>query len=124
MVDLVSVVIPTYNRKDIIHRAIDSCLAQTYPNIEIVICDDRSEDDTVDYLKERYKDKCNIFYCSTPIGKKGANAARNEGIRKARGKYIAFLDSDDYLLENSIQDRMEIFKVKKYGLVYGNVCGQ
>ncbi len=118
---LVSIVIPTYNRKKVVGMAIDSCLKQTYDNIEIVVCDDHSNDGTLDYLRDRYKHFKNIRYCTTPIGKKGANAARNEGIRNARGKYIAFLDSDDCLTEDSVETRLNVLLNSKCVLVYGDV---
>lgn len=124
MQELVSIVIPTYNRKKVISRAIDSCLNQTFKNIEIIICDDRSTDGTVEYLKSKYAQIDNIIYCVTPAGKKGANAARNEGAKKAKGKFIAFLDSDDYLLSDSIEIRIKAIENTQYGLVYGNVCSQ
>ncbi len=118
---LVSIVIPTYNRKNVIGRAVDSCLKQTYHNIEIVVCDDHSADGTLDYLRDRYKHHRNIRYCVTPIGEKGANAARNEGIKNARGRFIAFLDSDDCLTEDSIETRLNVILSSKCALVYGDV---
>lgn len=118
---LVSIVIPTYNRKRVISRAIDSCLNQTYSNIEIIICDDHSNDGTYEFLKEKYKEIDKIRYYVTPEGKKGANVARNEGIKRARGKVIAFLDSDDYLLENSIKNRLYALLNTESSLIYGNV---
>lgn len=118
---LVSIVIPTYNRRTVISRAIDSCLKQTYQNIEIIVCDDQSDDGTLDFLKKKYANIQNIAYCVTPAGRKGANAARNEGAKNAKGKLIAFLDSDDYLLEDSIENRLNVFLETGCGLVYGNV---
>ena len=121
---LVSIIMPTYNRKNIIKRAIDSCSRQSYENIEIVVCDDHSTDGTEEYIQELRKEETRIVYCKTPPGHKGANAARNEGIRIAKGKYICFLDSDDEILENGIIDRVELFEQNpKAGMVYGNaVC--
>lgn len=121
---LVSIVIPTYNRKKVISRAIDSCLAQTYQEIEIIICDDHSSDGTLEYVRDKYIHHKNIRYCSTPVGKKGANAARNEGAKNAAGKFIAFLDSDDYWLNDSIENRLAVIENTTYGLVYGNVLSQ
>lgn len=118
---LVSIVIPAYNRKKVISRAIDSCLAQTYQGIEIIICDDHSTDGTMEFVREKYAMDDNIVYCTTPIGKKGANAARNEGAKQAKGSFVAFLDSDDYLLEDSVEIRLKAIMGTEYGLVYGNV---
>ncbi|MCK5542564.1 MAG: glycosyltransferase [Desulfobacterales bacterium] len=95
---IVSVVIPTYNRKNIIVRAIESVLNQTYKNYEIIIVDDGSTDGTVDYIKNNYnfKIKC--------ISQKnmGASSARNKGISEAKGKYVAFLDSDDEWINSKL----------------------
>lgn len=118
---LVSIIIPTYNRKRLISRAINSCIQQTYNNIEIIVCDDHSTDGTNEYIKELSKSDSRIIYCKTSLEHKGANAARNVGIQKAKGKYLCFLDSDDELLGNAIADRVEILKkYPKVGLVYGN----
>jgi GT2 family glycosyltransferase len=87
---LVSVVIPTYNRATIIGRAIESALAQTHRNIEIVIADDGSSDDTRTIV-ESYGPR--VVYVRQANA--GVSAARNFGMRHARGEFIAFLDSDD-----------------------------
>jgi glycosyltransferase involved in cell wall biosynthesis len=87
---LVSVIIPTYNRADLVSEAIDSVLAQTYKNIELIVVDDGSTDNTKERIM-RYEDKLKYFY----IENSGNANARNYGISKARGDYIAFLDHDD-----------------------------
>ncbi|MEK6645251.1 MAG: glycosyltransferase family A protein [Candidatus Firestonebacteria bacterium] len=92
---LVSVIIPTYNRLDYIHEAIDSVLAQTYKNYEIIVVNDGSSVDIRKAL-EPYKDK--IVYLSHQENR-GLSAARNTGIKNSNGKYLAFLDDDD-LFEN------------------------
>ena len=116
----VSIIIPTYNRKNVISKAIDSCLKQTYSNVEIVICDDHSSDGTLDFLKKKYEHIDNIKYCVTPKGKKGANAARNEGIRISKGEFIAFLDDDDELVEDSIEVRINTALSTDSVFVYGD----
>lgn len=119
---LVSIIMPTYNRRNVIGDAIDSCLTQTYTNIEIVICDDHSTDDTKDYIKKRMEEDARIRFCENPDGKKGANAARNTAIMAARGSLIVFLDTDDYLLPDSIEIRVNMFKENPYvAMVYGNI---
>lgn len=124
---LVSIIMASYNRKYIIKRAIDSCINQLYENIEIIVCDDHSTDGTQEYIAELQKIEARIIYCKTAQGHKGANAARNAGIRIARGKYICFLDTDDELLPNGIIDRVDVFeKNPKAGMVYANAlakCG-
>ena len=108
MDELVSVIIPTYNREDTICRAIDSVLNQTYTNIEVIVIDDGSADGTLDIL-EKYGDKIRFWMQSH----KGANAARNRGIQEANGKYIAFQDSDDEWFPEKI--RTQLFYMQAYG---------
>ncbi|MDE5696529.1 MAG: glycosyltransferase family 2 protein [Lachnospiraceae bacterium] len=130
MVDkpLVSIIMPTYNRKNVIEEAIDSCIRQTYENIEVIICDDHSTDGTEEYVQKRIQEDSRIKYYKNPDAKKGANSARNTAIRMAKGKYLAFLDTDDYLMDDSIEVRINAFKENpKVAMVYGNVyceCGK
>ncbi|MCK5311333.1 MAG: glycosyltransferase [Desulfobacteraceae bacterium] len=103
---VVSVVIPTYNRKDIISRAIESVYNQIYKNYEIIIVDDGSTDGTVDYLKEHYNNKIHYVFQKN----RGASSARNKGISKAKGKYIAFLDSDDEWVDTKLETQVAFLK--------------
>jgi glycosyltransferase involved in cell wall biosynthesis len=90
----VSVVIPTFNRARDIPRCLDSLAAQTYKHFEVLVCDDGSTDDTRAVVA-RYVDKLPIeYHWAENFG--GAARPRNAGMRLARGKYIAFLDSDDW----------------------------
>lgn len=119
---LVSVIMPVYNRKKVIGDAIDSCLKQTYKNIEVIICDDHSSDGIKEYILERMTQDSRIRFCENEENRKGANAARNTAIRMSRGKYITFLDSDDYLLDDAIENRVKVFSQNEnVALVYGNV---
>jgi glycosyltransferase involved in cell wall biosynthesis len=104
----VSVVIPTYNREDVISRAIDSVLKQTYTNFEIIIVDDGSTDNTEEVINELQKQHEEIKYFSQDNA--GAAVARNHGIRKADGNYIAFLDSDDQWLPEKLETQLELFR--------------
>jgi glycosyltransferase involved in cell wall biosynthesis len=88
----VSVIIPTYNRSDYILEAVESILIQTYRDFEIIIIDDGSTDDTRDVLSAQIE-AGTIRYIYQENRSK--SAARNHGIRQAKGEYIAFLDSDD-----------------------------
>jgi glycosyltransferase involved in cell wall biosynthesis len=90
---LVSVIIPTYNRGPLVRRAIDSVLAQTYTNLEIIVVDDGSADGTGDLIKRHYAAEPRVTYLRQE--NQGVSAARNVGLRAARGSYIALLDSDD-----------------------------
>jgi glycosyltransferase involved in cell wall biosynthesis len=94
---LVSVIIPTYNRAALINRAIDSARAQTYTNIEVIVVDDGSTDDTPNRLQQ-YGDGIRVVRQANT----GPAAARNKGIALARGEYVAFLDSDDYWLPDKL----------------------
>jgi glycosyltransferase involved in cell wall biosynthesis len=87
----VSVVIPTYNRAATVRKGIESVLAQTVTDLEVIVVDDGSSDDTQKILGETFGDR--IRYYAQP--NKGASVARNKGITEARGEWIAFLDSDD-----------------------------
>ncbi len=90
--ELVSVILPTYNRRDLVRRAIDSALAQTYPKTELVVVDDGSTDGTREAL-EPLAGEGRITYLFQPNS--GVAAARNRGMHEARGGLLAFLDSDD-----------------------------
>jgi len=106
----ISVIIPTFNRKVFICEAIKSVLNQTYKDIEIIVIDDGSTDNTYKEIKEMGDEK--IRYYKFPHT--GIPAIlRNYGIKKARGEYIAFLDSDDLWLENKLKKQIDFYN-KKY----------
>lgn len=90
MCEPVSVIIPTYNRKGFLKKAIDSVFAQTYEHFELIVVDDGSDDGTAELVAEYPRE-----IVSVRQGNRGPAAARNAGIRKARYPLIAFLDSDD-----------------------------
>ncbi|AGK95883.1 glycosyltransferase family 2 protein [Clostridium pasteurianum] len=115
--ELVSVVIPTYNRKDIIERAVNSVLNQTYKNIEIIIVDDNSNDGTEDLVSKVYSKLKNIKYIRHETNR-GGNAARNTGLKYSSGKYIAFLDSDDEWFPEKLEKQLLLMHEKKADLVY------
>ena len=96
---LVSVVIPTYKRSDMLKRAIDSVLGQTYNKVECIVVNDNTPGDEFSQilykLIEKYKNDMRFHFLEQEVHKNGA-AARNVGIRAARGEYIAFLDDDDF----------------------------
>ena len=102
---LVSVIIPTYNRKKTISRSIQSVLNQTYENIELIIVDDGSTDGTKELVIEKYGDA--VVYVENQR-KKGPSGARNYGVQIANGEYIAFQDSDDEWNEKKLERQMEI----------------
>ncbi len=93
----VTVIIPTYNREEFLREAIESVLAQTYEDFELIVVDDGSTDGTGEALK-RYEKR--LFYLSQ--ANQGASAARNSGLARAQGEFIAFLDSDDLWLPEKL----------------------
>ena len=110
----VSVIIPVYNNAGTISRTIDSVLAQTIDDIEIIIVDDGSTDNTRAHLKP-YGQRIRYFYQSN----QERSAARNNGLLQARGQYIAFLDADDYWLPIKLEKQIAVFQNKpELGLVY------
>jgi glycosyltransferase involved in cell wall biosynthesis len=110
---LVSVVIPTYNRPQYVTQAIDSVLNQTYPNIEVLVINDGSTDNTLDVLAS-YKDRIRIVTKQNA----GLSAARNTGIRESRGELIAFLDDDDRWLPHKLTVQAPLFADPKVNLVH------
>ena len=100
---LVSIVIPVHNGEKYIKESIDSCLNQTYNNIEIIVVDDKSEDNTLKILKE-YGDKLIVL----PVEKQnGLGNVINIGIKESKGKYIARMDADDIMYLSRIQQQVE-----------------
>lgn len=118
---LVSAVITTHNRKDLLLLAIQSVLNQTYKNIECIVVDDASTDGTKEILNDYIKQR-KLRYIYIPAEKScGGNHARNIGIRNANGQYIAFLDDDDEWLPEKIEKQIIAFEQNKdVGFVY---CG-
>lgn len=114
MAGTVSVVIPTYNREKIISTALESVLAQTYTDYEIIVIDDGSTDSTRDLIRSYADRQVHYFYQDN----KGIAGARNAGIRTCSGAHIAFLDSDDYWLPGKLEQQMALFdQDPEYGLV-------
>jgi len=97
---LVSVIIPTYNAASYIREAVDSALAQTYQNFEVIVVDDGSTDNTAEVLAPYIKEK-KIIYIHQE--NKGLPAARNTAIKASHGEFVALLDSDDIFLPNKLE---------------------
>lgn len=108
--DLISIIIPTLNASSTIFNSISSVLKQSYENWEVIVVDGYSSDDTVSIIKKFQNKKIKIFFLSK---KKGLAAARYLGIRKSRGKFIAFLDADDFWKQNKLQHQIKFMKENK-----------
>ena len=105
---LVSVIIPTYNRREWIEECLDSVFGQTYQNIEVIVVDDRSTDDTVEYLENTERFRQVRLHVQERNG--GASIARNTGIEMANGELIVFIDSDDMLEPVHIETAVRLFQ--------------
>lgn len=116
----VSVIIPVYNRAHLLHRALDSVVAQTFKDIEILVIDDCSRDDPYSVIKE-YKDS-RIKYIKQKENQ-GVAAARNRGLREAQAPFVAFLDDDDEWLPEKLSKQVELFlqSPPEVGLIYTGV---
>ncbi len=121
--DFVSIIIPTYNRSEMLDKAIKSALEQTYKNIEIIVVDDNANNE-----EEREKTKLivskypNVLLLQNETNLGGA-LTRNNGIINSNGKYIAFLDDDDIFYKEKIEKQMNLMKKlekegKKVGMIY------
>jgi glycosyltransferase involved in cell wall biosynthesis len=114
---LVTSIITTFNRALFLKKAIESVLTQTFENFELLIFDNSSTDNTEEIVKG-FSDKRITYIKHKPIG---ISAARNLGVKEAKGEFVAFLDDDDEWLPNKLQDQINIFNKDKssVALVYG-----
>lgn len=115
---LISCVIPTHNRASKLINAVESALSQSYRNIEVLVVDDQSRDNTHEVVAAVCQKDNRVKYLLNP--NKGANNARNFGITNARGEYIAFLDDDDIWVDTKLEKQLNAFKSlgNEYGVVY------
>jgi len=114
---MVTVIIPSYNDAHFLGQAVQSVLNQTWTNFEIIVVDDGSNDNTEEVAKS-FGDSRIRYICHEQ--NKGLSAARNTGLRQACGKYITFLDADDYFLPHKLMAQAVFLeKYPQYGLVGG-----
>jgi glycosyltransferase involved in cell wall biosynthesis len=113
----VSVIIPTYNRASVIARAVNSVLNQTYSNLECIVIDDASSDNTEDVIRNITDDRLVYIKHDTNTN---ASSARNTGLKTANGEYIAFQDSDDEWLTSKLEKQLNLIESlpPEYGMVY------
>lgn len=114
----ISVIIPTFNRRDLVCRALDSVIGQTHPVDQIIVVDDGSTDGTAAHLRHRYASR--VLIVEKPNG--GVSAARNAGLATATGRYLALLDSDDVWLPQKTRLQYEWLEQRPdYGMVLCDV---
>jgi glycosyltransferase involved in cell wall biosynthesis len=105
---MVSVIIPTYNRAHLLKKALDSVTSQTHKDLELIVVDDGSIDNTAEVVESIEEP---VRYFSIPHS--GVSKARNAGLEHARGEWIAFLDSDDYWLPAKLEKQLEYLGTRK-----------
>ena len=108
----VSVILPAYNRAWVLNRAVDSVLAQTYPDLELIVVDDGSDDGTAELLAA-YGDSFIVIRQEN----RGVSAARNAGIKKASGEFIALIDSDDAWEKEKIARQVDFFRSRSDAMI-------
>ncbi len=118
MKDLVSIIMPSYNTGKFIKESIESVLAQSYQNWELIIVDDCSTDNT-DEVVSFFADEPRIRYLKNETNS-GAAVSRNRALREARGRWIAFLDSDDIWYPEKLEKQIEFMKENNYSFSYTN----
>ncbi len=115
---LVSVIIPTYNRADLIGETLDSLLAQTYENWECIVVDDGSSDHTDEVMQAYVEKDSRIQYYHRPEEHlPGGNGARNYGFKRSNGQFIQWFDSDDLMVEKKIEKKVNALLTKKVDFV-------
>jgi len=114
---MVSVIIPTWNRAATIERAVNSVIKQTHSNLEVLVCDDGSSDDTETIIKSIQDSRVRWI----PGLRSGRpSVPRNRGIRESRGEWLAFLDSDDEWLPHKIENQLQVAEKSKCQAVCSN----
>ncbi len=112
---VVSVIIPTFNRGDLLLETVSSCHDQGDVLVDIIVVDDSSSDGSIGRLKKEFPE-IRVYSQSH----RGASAARNLGVKKAAGEYIKFIDSDDKLSKGVLQRQVDALKASSADLVYGD----
>lgn len=122
MKDLVSIVMPMYNSAAYVVESIRSVLAQTYTNWELIVVDDCSSDDSVSRVREFCQTDSRIRLLQTNKASGSPTTPRNEGVKSANGRFIAFLDSDDMWLPTKLEEQLALFEHAddSVAIVYSN----
>lgn len=114
---LISVVIPSYNRGELIADTIESVLAQDFQDFEILVVDDGSTDNTADVVRNVGDSRVRYIWQSNV----GANTARNRGINEAKGEYVALLDADDRFLDSHLSTCLSTLQLFPDHIIYGRI---
>lgn len=114
----ISVIIPVYNSSTYLRKCLDSVVNQTLKDIEIIVINDGSTDDSKNIIEEYLCKYKNIIFIDQE--NKGIGKTRNIGIKKATGEYITFVDSDDYIKENMLEEYYKYAKKHNFDLVIGS----
>ena len=120
MLPLVSIITPCYNAAPFISQAIESVLAQSFGDWEMIIVDDCSSDDSLSIIQKYARIDSRIRYLRTDKPSGSPTLPRNMGIKEAKGRYIAFLDSDDIWLPNKLSDQLKVFEKSEVAIVFSN----
>lgn len=108
MEELITIIVPIYNSEKYIERCIKSLINQTYKNTEIILVDDGSKDNSLKICKEYAKQNLRIKIIHKD--NEGVSSARNKGIKNSNGKYILFIDADDYIEANALEELSKIIE--------------
>lgn len=114
--DIVSVIIPIYNSEKNIKKCLESIINQTYTNLEIILIDDGSTDNSIEVCQEYKDDRIKVYKEKNS----GPSTARNLGLKQCNGNYIVFVDSDDYIEKNMIEIMLKKIKSDDYDIC---ICG-
>ena len=117
MSDLVSIIMPSYNTGQYIAETIQSVISQTYQNWELIIVDDCSTDNTDEIVAKIRDERIRYF---KNVNNSGAAVSRNKALREARGRWIAFLDSDDLWMPEKLEKQISFMKKNDYAFSYTN----
>tara|TARA_R110002111_G_scaffold67600_1_gene109945 strand:- start:5 stop:382 length:378 start_codon:yes stop_codon:yes gene_type:complete len=117
MNEKVSIITPVFNAELYVRQCVESVLIQSYENWEMIFCDDCSTDKSVEIIEEFAKkdSRIKLLLCET---NGGAGVARNKAIKHASGRYVAFLDCDDFWHEQKLEKQLKFLKQKDLGIVY------
>jgi len=115
--ELVSIIMPSFNSGRFLSEAIESVIGQTYPNWELIICDDGSIDESESIIQV-YETANTKIYSVENAYKKGAPGARNSCLDKASGRYIAFLDSDDFWYPHKLEKQISFMEDRQIAFSY------